>query len=164
MANDTHAAINPIPGHNHRVATKLGDFTRVSRLSAMTPHEEWMTVLADGTEVVVAARGSGPSPLGVEKAIAIVQSRSYLEKRAIQLIAPFLRDEGSWRLLTIDFGAEAHRYESEFLMCFAFVAANTTLSGTSPYFEVGFALPKQRQTEDPVFTLTVKAIVGIPFP
>ncbi|VTU15179.1 hypothetical protein SRS16CHR_01395 [Variovorax sp. SRS16] len=128
------------------------------------PHEQWMTRLADDTEIVVAADGNGPSPLGIDKAIAIVQSRFYLEPRAIQLIAPFLKGRGSWRLLTIDFGVEALRHASEFLMCFAFVAANTTLCGTSPYFEVGFALPKQRPLEDPVFLLTVKTIVGIPFP
>jgi hypothetical protein len=163
MENHSRAATQPTPEHKRRAATKLGEFVRVSRLFASGPSEEWMTKLPDGTEVVVPASAGGPSPLGVEKAVAIVQSRWYLEKRAIQLIAPFRRGEGGWQLLTIDFGAEARRRDSEFLMCFAFMAANTTVSIASPYFEVGFALPERQQTEEPVFELTVKAVVGFPF-
>ncbi len=130
----------------------------------MAPHDEWMATLPDKTEIVVPDEGNRPNLLGVAKAISVVQSRSYLGKRAVQLIAPFLKGEGAWRLLTIDFGAEARRYESEFLMCFAFVAARTDLSTTSPYFEVGFAQSETSEEEEPMFSLTVKSIVGIPFP
>jgi hypothetical protein len=151
-------------GQARRFPTQLGEFVRVSRMSAMAPHDEWMATLPDKTEIVVSEEGNRPNLLGVAKAIAVVQSRSYLGKRAVQLIAPFLRSEGAWRLLTIDFGAEARRYESEFLMCFAFVAAHTDLSSTSPYFEVGFAQSEASEEDEPVFSLTVKAIVGIPFP
>lgn len=151
-------------GHTRRFPTQLGEFVRVSRMSAMAPHDEWMAILSDNTEIVVSEDGDSPDVLGVAKAVSVVQSRSYLGKRALQLIAPFLRGKGSWRLLTIDFGAEARRYESEFLMCFAFVAANTALSSTSPYFEVGFVRLKTSEEEEPLFSLTVKAIAGIPFP
>ncbi|WP_219216897.1 hypothetical protein [Variovorax boronicumulans] len=147
-----------------RFPTQLGEFVRVSRMSAMEPHEEWMATLPDRTEIVVPEEGNRPDALGVAKAISVVQSRSYLGKRAVQLIAPFLRGEGSWRLLTIDFGAQARRYESEFLMCFAFVAAGKELLSTSPYFEVGFAQPNAADGDEPVFSLTVKTVVGIPFP
>ncbi|WP_213954752.1 MULTISPECIES: hypothetical protein [unclassified Variovorax] len=147
-----------------RFPTQLGEFVRVSRLSAMAPHDEWKATLADQTEIMVPEEGDRPNPLGVAKAIAVVQSRAYLGGRAVQLIAPFLRGEGAWRLLTIDFGVEARRYESEFLMCFAFVAANTRLSSSSPYFVVGFSQSKASEEGEPVFSLTVKAIAGIPFP
>jgi hypothetical protein len=151
-------------GRANRFATQLGEFVRVSRMSAMAPHDEWLATLPDKTEIVVPEEGDRPNPLSVAKAISVVQSRSYLGKRAVQLIAPFLRAEGAWRLLAIDFGAEARRYESEFLMCFAFVTANTDLSSTSPYFEVGFAQSRTSGEDEPTFSLTVKAIVGIPFP
>lgn len=147
-----------------RFPTQLGEFVRVSRMSAMVPHEEWMATLPDKTEIVVLEEDNRPSGLGIAKAIAVVQSRSYLGKRAVQLIAPFLRGEGSWWLLTIDFGAESLRHESEFLMCFAFVAAGKELLSTSPYFEVGFAQPNEAEGGEPVFTLTVKTIIGNPLP
>ena len=105
----------------------------------MAPLDEWMATLPDKTEIVVPDDGGRPNFLGVAKAISLAQSRSCLGKRAVQLIAPLIRGDGAWRLLSIDFGAETRRYESEFLMCFAFVAVNPVLSGTSPCFEVGFA-------------------------
>jgi len=151
-------------GQTRRFPTQLGEFVRVSRMSAMAPHDEWMATLSDKTGIVVPDDGGRPNFLRVAKAISVAQSRSYLGKRAVQLIAPFIRNDGAWRLLTIDFGAEARRYESEFLMCFAFVAANTALSSTSPYFEVGFAQSKPSEEDEPAFSLTVKAIVGIPIP
>lgn len=151
-------------GKARRFQTQIGAFVRVSRMSAMAPHWEWMATLADETEIVVPEEGDRPAALGVAKAISVVQSRPYLGKRAVLLIAPFLSGEGAWRLLTIDFGAEARRYESEFLMCFAFVAAKTHLSSSSPYFEVGFSQTTPSAADEPVFSLTVKAIAGIPFP
>ena len=45
------------------------------------PHGEWMAVLPDGTEIVVADVEAKPSSIGVKKAIAIVQGRAYLEAR-----------------------------------------------------------------------------------
>ena len=147
-------------------ATVIGDFIRIRRMSSMAPHDEWMATLPDATEVVVDDDEEGrPDAADIEKAISVVQCRAYLGKRAVQLIAPFLPGDGKWRLLTIDFGAEARRYESEFLMCFAFVPVNSTLSRASPYFEVGFSLATGARAEDaPTFNVTVKAIVGIPFP
>jgi len=151
-------------GHGRQFATQLGVFVRISRMSAMAPHEEWMATLPDKTEIVVPDEADRPSARDLAKAISVVQSRAYLGKRAVQLIAPFLPARGAWRLLTIDFGTEARRYESEFLMCFAFVAANTELSSASPYFEVGFSRSEVLENDEPVFGLTVKAIVGVPFP
>jgi len=46
-------------------------------------------------------------------------------------------------------------------MCFAFEAACSTLSITSPYAEVGFALMAPA-AEDPLFILTIKTAVGFP--
>ena len=74
------------------------------------PRDECMLVLADLTEVAVADSNGAPNPVGVERALSIVQSRSHLEGRARQLLVPFTKDEGDWRLVTIDFGVEARRH------------------------------------------------------
>lgn len=74
---------------------------------------------------------------------------------------PFTRDEGDWRLVTLDFGVEAQRHECEFLMCFAFQVGSGVLSVTGPYVEIGFSLPVPTD-EDPVFVLTVRTAVGFP--
>ena len=136
----------------------LGEFVLVNGRGARN-RDQWMVILADLTEVVVADAQGGPSPLGIDKAVSIVQSRAHLERRALQLLVPFTRDDGGWRLVTLDFGFEAQHQECEFLMCFAFQATNSELSVTSPYAEVGFALPLQAG-EDPVFVLMVRRIVG----
>jgi hypothetical protein len=47
------------------------------------------------------ASAGRPNFLGAAKAIPVAQSRSYLGKRAVQLIAPFIRCEGAWRLPAI---------------------------------------------------------------
>ena len=138
----------------------LGEFVLTNRLAAC-PRDEWMAVLADSTEVVVPDLQGEPNSLAVEKAVSIVQSRAYLEKRALQLLVPFTKDEGDWRLVTLDFGVEAQRHECEFLMCFAFQVGSGELSVTSPYVEVGFSLPVPTD-EDPVFVLTVRTAVGFP--
>ncbi|MBS0450047.1 MAG: hypothetical protein JSS14_01935 [Proteobacteria bacterium] len=142
-------------GQGQPCQTELGEFVRVGRMSETAPHNEWMAILPDETEVVVSEAANRPDALGVAKAVSVVQSRSYLGKRAVQLIAPLLRAEGAWRLLTIDFGAEARRYDAEFLMCFAFVATNAELSSSSPYFEVGFSLSQVQEENEPVFCLGV---------
>jgi len=120
-----------------------------------------MAVLADSTEVVVPDVQGAPSPLGIEKAVSIVQSRAYLEKRALQLLVPFTKDDGDWRLVTLDFGVEAQQHECEFLMCFAFQVANGELSSTSPYVEIGFSLPVSTG-EARIFFLAVRMAVGVP--
>jgi hypothetical protein len=124
---------------------------------------DWLCVLEDNTELVVPGSRTAPASLGISKASSIVQSRSYLERRALQLVALVAKSvyaEGAWRLVTIDFGAEARRHESEFLMCFAFEMDAVSLSSDMPYVEVGFGLPAG-QVCDPVFELTVKAVRGI---
>jgi hypothetical protein len=113
-----------------------------------------MAVLEDLTEVIVTDVQGEPSPLGVEKAAAVVQSRTHLEGQARLLLVPFTKDPGHWSLVTIDFGVEARRRDCEFLMCFAFQPANGQLSVSSPYLEVGFALPLL-PGRDPLFTLIV---------
>lgn len=155
-----NAETQPFPSRG-LVSTLLGDFALVNRYSRRGSSEEWMAVLPDETEVVLADRGGAPCAVGLKRAIAIIQSRSYLMPRARQLIEPIFRGDGEWRLVTIDFGAEASRYRCEFLMCFAFVQKNGQLTAESPYLEVGFELP-ERQSEDPVFRLTIKAVEGIP--
>lgn len=136
----------------------LAEFVLVNRLGPRNP-DEWMAVLAELTEVVVADVRGAPSPLGIEKAASVVQSRAYLERRAVQLLVPFTKDDGAWRLVTLDFGVEAQHQKCEFLMCFAFQATNNELSIASPYAEVGFALPMQTG-EDPIFVLTVRRTAG----
>jgi hypothetical protein len=138
----------------------LGGFVLTTRLAAC-PRDEWMAVLPDSTEVVVPDFRGAPNSLAIEKAVAIVQSRAYLEKRALQLLVPFTKDQGDWRLVTLDFGIEAQRHDCEFLMCFAFQVGSGELSITSPYVEVGFSLPIPTD-EDPVFVLTVRTAVGFP--
>lgn len=137
----------------------LGEFVLTNRLGSW-PRDEWMAVLPDRTEVVVLDLRGEPSPTAIQKAVAIVQSRAYLEKRALQLLVPFSKDDGRWRLVTIDFGIEARHEDCEFLMCFAFQAANSDMSVTSPYVEVGFALPMQAPV-DPVFILSVRTAAGL---
>jgi len=122
---------------------------------------EWVAPITQYTDVVVSDVEGAPSRVGVQKAISIVQSRSYLERRAIQLLIPLTKEPGSWRLVTIDFGAQARLHECEFLMCFAFEAACNALSITSPYAEVGFALMPSVD-QDPLFILTIKTAVGFP--
>jgi len=135
----------------------LGEFVSIDRIGA-GPGREWMAVLADSAEVVVPADAWGePSSLAIAKAVSIVQSRAYLERRALQLLVPHTRDHGDWRLVTLDFGQEAQHHGCEFLMCFAFQPANSgELSITSPYVEIGFSLPVPTG-DDPVFVLTVRS-------
>lgn len=137
----------------------LGEFVLSNGLGGR-PRDEWMATLADFTEVVVGDIRGGPSQVGIEKAVSIIQSRSYLERRALQLLAPFTKEDGRWQLVTLDFGAEARRHEFEFLMCFAFQIPNCELSIHSPNAEVGFALFR-REAAEPVFILTVRTAVGL---
>jgi len=121
----------------------LGELVQLDRLDDRSPGE-WMALLPDGTEVVLADIAGIPSPRGVEKAVAIVQSRIYLEGRARQILLPFTTQEGTWRLVTVDFGVEAQRAECEFLMCFAFQSDDGELSVSSPFAEVAFELHMHR--------------------
>lgn len=134
------------------------EFLPVNRLGT-PPHDEWMAVLPDSTEIVVADVEGKPSPIGIEKAIAIVQSRTYLEARARQLLVPLSNKDGEWRVISIDFGIEAQHHDCEFLMCFAFQATGTDLVDTSPYVEVGFALPVQSSI-GPMFILMIQTATG----
>lgn len=148
---------------NHRCVLGpaiLGEFVLINRIGAC-PRREWMAVLADSAEVVVPDVQGQPSSLAIEKAVSIVQSRAYLEKRALQLLVPLTKDHGGWRLVTLDFGLEAQHHECEFPMCFAFQAANGELSITSPYVEIGFSLPVPAGVGR-VFVLTVIAAAGFP--
>ncbi len=120
---------------------------------------EWVAPISAHADVIVGDADGAPSPIGVAKALSIVQSRAYLQRRAVQLLIPLTRDAGSWRLVTIDFGAQARLHACEFLMCFAFEATHSELSITSPYAEIGFALTVSA-TDDPLFVLTVKTASG----
>lgn len=146
------------PRHLARPALP-GEFLRIHRLDRLSL-DEWMATLPDGTEIVVADVEGKPSPIAIEKAIAVVQSRAYLEARARQLLAPSGRPNGQWRLLTIDFGVEARHRRLEFLMCFAFQATSSDLVAASPYIEIGFALPVRSGT-DPMFVLTIQTASGL---
>ncbi|MDB5859309.1 MAG: hypothetical protein JWQ76_2998 [Ramlibacter sp.] len=121
---------------------------------------DWIAPLADFAEVVVSDFRGAPSQVDTEKAAAVVQSLGYLEPRALQLLVPFTREAGSWRLVTLDFGAEARRHDCEFLMCFAFQTPDSQLSVTSPYAEIGVALLRSEVSE-PLFILTVKSACGL---
>lgn len=139
------------------------EFLPIHRLG--TPgHDEWMAVFPDNTEIVVADVEGKPSPMGIEKAIVIVQGRAYLEARARQLLVPLGQEDGEWRLVAIDFGIEAQHHDCEFLMCFAFQATKTDLVDTSPYVEVGFALPVRLSVSpgfSPMFILTIQTTAGL---
>jgi hypothetical protein len=150
-----------LDSHLHDLAMLAipGEFLPVHGLGT-PPHDEWMALLPDNTEIVVADLRGKPSSIGIEKAISIVQSRSYLEARARQLLLP-LKNDGEWRLVTIDFGIEAQHHDCEFLMCFAFQATTADLAATSPYVEVGFALPV-RSSIGPMFILTIQTATGLP--
>ena len=159
-------------GAQHEMLSSLGElamlaipgaFLPIHRLDT-PPHDEWMAVLLDGTEIVVADVEGKPSPLGIEKAVAIVQSRAYLESRARHLLAPFGKEKGEWRLLAIDFGIETLHHDCEFLMCFAFQTTQSDLAATDPYVEVGFALPVRRSVSaghSSMFVLTVQTAAGL---
>lgn len=133
-------------------------FLPLRRLGAQ-PHDEWMAVLSDLTEIVVADAGGEPCSIGVEKAVSVLQSRTYLEARARRLLESLGRRDGEWRLVTIDFGLEAQRHDCEFLMCFAFQATKSDLVESSPYVEVGFAL-SMRAAVDLMFILTIRTVAG----
>lgn len=139
--------------------TVPGEFLQIRRLGT-PPRDEWMAVLPDRTEIVVPSAQGKPDALGIEKAIAIVLSRADLESRARELLAPFGMVDGEWQLLAIDFGVEAQHHECEFLMCFAFQATGSDLGATSPYVEVGFALPV-RVGVSPLFVLTIRSTAGL---
>jgi hypothetical protein len=148
------------PGRRHVPGpATLGEFGLSGKLDDGMC-EEWIATLADFTEVVVGDFRGAPSQVGIEKAVSVVQSRGYLEQRARQLLAPFTNEAGSWRLVTLDFGAGASRHDSEFLMCFAFQTPNRQLSIASPYVEIGFALLRSEASE-PLFILTVKSACGL---
>lgn len=136
-----------------------GTFVRSHRLTPGAA-TEWMATLGDGTEIVVRDARGAPSEWGVEKAISIVQSRTYLEQRARQLLIGFFGSKESWRLETIDFGAEAARHPCEFLMCFVADDSGTDNSAARLYVEVGFSLDLPL-VEDPQFRLTVKTILNV---
>ena len=140
-----------------------GGFLPIQRLDTPARHE-WMATLPDGTEVVVADMEGKPNRRGIEKAIATVQSRACLEARARQLLVPLGKENGEWRLVAIDFGLDAQRHDCEFLMCFAFQATQCDLADTSPYVEVGFALPARLTVSagySPMFILTIQMTTGI---
>ena len=138
----------------------LGAFVRNDELGCDS-RGEWVASVTQHTDVVVGDADGTPSPLGIAKALSIIQSRAYLERRAVQLLAALTKEPGSWRLVTLDFGAQALIHRCEFLMCFAFEASHSELSITSPYAEIGFALLPQAPG-DPLFLLTVKTAVGLP--
>lgn len=125
--------------------------------SSMPSHDEWIAVLPDSTKIVIADLNGKPDPTGIEKAVAIVQSRDYLEKRARQLLVVLGKECGEWRLLAIDFGIEAQYDEFEFLMCFVFQNANSELTDPSAYVEVGFAV-STTESFSPVFILSFRTI------
>lgn len=135
------------------------EFLPVSRLGT-PPHDEWMAVLPDSTEIVVSDAEGRPRAIEIEKAISIVQSRAYLEARARQLLVPLGKENGEWQLVAIDFSIEAQHHNCEFLMCFAFQATMADLAATSPYVEVGFALPV-RSSIGPMFILTIQTATGL---
>ena len=136
----------------------LGAFVRGAELGGDS-RVEWVAPITQHTDVVVSDVDGVPSSIGIAKALSIVQSRAYLERRAVQLLVPLTKEPGSWQLVTLDFGAQAHLHACEFLMCFAFEAMSCELSITSPYAEVGFALMAPA-AEDPLFILTIKTAVG----
>lgn len=127
---------------------------------ANPPRGEWIAQLTQRSDVVVSDVDGSPSPIGVAKALSIIQSLTYLERRTIQLLVPLTKESGVWWLVTLDFGLQAQNHESEFLMCFAFEASNSMLSSKSPYAEIGFSLTVARG-EDPLFILTVNTAVGL---
>jgi hypothetical protein len=118
---------------------------------------DWIAILTDESELVVPDAHGAPDQPAVAKAAAILQSRAYLQGRALQLVSHLVREEGAWQLVTLDFGAMAQGAGCEFLMCFAFQASGQALSVGSPYAEVGFALFNQ-SGRDPVFTLMSKTV------
>jgi hypothetical protein len=147
------------PSQAHAYVT-LGEFFRVDQLEGEARRSEWMAVLPDSTEIVVADLNGVPSSVGIAKAISIVQSRAYLERRAHQLIERFETSGGAWRLLTIDFGFESEMHGSEFLMCFAREErAAVEPTPASPYIEIGFALQKP-MGQDPLFELSIRSVSG----
>jgi hypothetical protein len=125
------------------------------------PYREWVATLTDRTNVVVSDWCAAPSPLGIEKAVSIVQSRAYLEHRARLLLSLFGKQTGSWRLATIDFASAARRRRCEFLMSFSGQDTSGARSIMSPSVEIGFALPAPGAM-DPVFVLAVTTVVGFP--
>ena len=148
------------PDRTHAYAT-LGEFARVDPLEGGACRDEWMAVLPDSTEIVIADLNGAPSSLGIAKALSIVQSRAYLERRAQQLIERFEKPANGWRLLTIDFGVESQLHGSEFLMCFARRGRETTNSSrASPYIEIGFVLQRPVGPE-PVFELSIRSVSGL---
>ena len=138
----------------------LGAFVRGAELGRDL-RAEWIATITQHTDIVVSDADGAPNPIGIAKALSIVQSCAYLERQAVQLLVPLTKEPGSWRLVTLDFGSQARLHECEFLMCFAFEAAYSALSITSPYAEIGFALIAPAD-DDPLFILTVKTAVGFP--
>jgi hypothetical protein len=138
----------------------LGAFVACNSVDALS-YREWVATLADRTNIVVSDWCAAPSPLDIEKAVSIVQSRAYLEHRARLLLPRSATQTESWKLATIDFASAARRHRCEFLMCFAVQDTSGVLSITSPSVEIGFALPEPSAT-DPVFVLTVATVVGLP--
>lgn len=135
------------------------EFVPIRRLG-VPPRDEWSTTLHDNTEIIVLGAGDRPCPVGVAKAVSIVQSRTYLEAQARRLLVPLTRQDGEWRLARIDFGLEAQHLDCEFLMCFTFQKRIGDLNAVGPYVEVGFALPAGSRVSQ-VFTLVIQTAIGL---
>jgi hypothetical protein len=152
---------SPLASNLHDLAVLAipSEFRPVNRIGK-SPDDEWMAVLPDSTKIVVADVEGKPSPIGIEKAVSIVQSRAYLEARARQLLLPLIPKDGQWRVVAIDFGIEAQHHDCEFLMCFALQATKADIGTASPYIEVGFALPMQSSIA-PMFILMIETAIGL---
>lgn len=147
-------------GRHHRPDRDalLARAARLFRAATELPSRgECVWRLSDSTEIVVPTTGGRPDSTCVAKAVSVIQSRAYLQERALELVRPLARIDGNWQLVTLDFGFAAQRACCEFLMCFAFQPEGHALSVDSPYAEVGFDLLPQ-VADRPLFVLTLRTL------
>lgn len=134
-------------------------FMPVYRLATL-PDSEWMAVLSDGTDVIVADVYGRPSAPGIDRAISIVKMRARLEQRARKVLASVMPNDGDWELMTIDLGIQADVHKCEFLMCFARETDQMNALTENSCVELGFALPVSTCSH-PGFVLRVVSVRGL---
>ncbi|WP_017758003.1 hypothetical protein [Pseudacidovorax intermedius] len=101
---------------------------------------EWFGESADGIELCIRGDDQGPEPGSVELARTVIASLGEVSRKATQMAASFMKDDGDWHLTTLDIGEGAKRQECDFLVGLYFDPKDGSDEYGYTKFEVGFHL------------------------
>ena len=85
--------------------------------------------------------------------------RKYLLSRAVQLLEEFMRDKGTWHLVTIDFAQKAQQQQCDFVLSLGFEADRDPYDYGYTYFDVCF-MQYDNPPKSDVHCRPVKFVVG----